>query len=138
MKNLIILAGVTITTLLLACLEYLSGCPFEWPLGEIIGGTFLWIVGLIWSYRLYFSFRKLIMPLVGGLILIVAVNVAINALFLWKMLLDACPDMTDGIFVILTMMMAVYIPFVYVVAIWLYFYYFCGLREIFTHYKREI
>ncbi len=138
MKNFIILAITAVTTVLLAWLEYLTECPFEWHLVEIIGGALLLIIGLIWNYRLHFSFQKLVMPLVGGLMLIVAVNVATNALFLWKMLLDVYPDMTDGIFISLTMIMAVYIPFVYIAAIWLYLYYFCGLRKIFTHYKKDI
>lgn len=138
MKNFIILLGVAVATVLLAGVEYLTDCPFDWHFGEIIGGAFLLVIGLVWCYRLHLSTRKLIAPLIGGMLLIVAVNVATNALFLWKMLMDAYPDMNDGIFVSLTLMMAVYVPFVYIGAIWLYLYYFCDLREMFIQLKQEI
>ena len=61
----------------------------------------------------------------------------VNAVYLWKMLFDAYPDMTDGFFISLTFIMAAYVPFVYIGTIWLYLYYFCDLREVFMQIKRD-
>lgn len=137
MKNFIILVFVIIVTVLLASLEYICGCPFEWPWGEFIGGVLLWIIGLVWSYRLHYNRKNLLMAALGGAVLIVSVMVASNAVYLWKMLFDAYPDMTDGFFISLTFIMAAYVPFVYIGTIWLYLYYFCDLREVFMQIKRD-
>ena len=77
------------------------------------------------------------MAALGGAVLIVSVMVASNAVYLWKMLFDAYPDMTDGFFISLTFIMAAYVPFVYIGTIWLYLYYFCDLREVFMQIKRD-
>ena len=47
MKNFIILVFVIIGTVLLAGLEYICGCPFEWPWGEFIGGVLLTLVLIV-------------------------------------------------------------------------------------------
>lgn len=138
MKNFIILLGVAIVTGLLGCAEFFMKCPFEWHMSEIIGGIFLLAMGLLWNFRVYFSFRKLLFPLLGGILLIVAVNVATNALFLLRMLFESCPDMSGGMLLILTFLIAIYVPFIYIGAIWLYLYRFCDLRDMFMRLKQDI
>ena len=81
--------------------------------------------------------KKILLAVIGGVILIAAVNVATNAVYMWKMLLDADPNMTDGIFLSLSFMMAVYVPFVYIGAIWLYLYHFCDLHDAMQRIKRD-
>ena len=108
MKNFIILLGVAIVTGLLGCAEFFMKCPFEWHMSEIIGGIFLLVMGLFWNFRVYFSFRKLLFTLLGGMLFI------------------------------LTFLIAIYVPFIYIGAIWLYLYRFCDLRDMFMQLKQDI
>ena len=120
MKNFIILLGVAVVTGILGCAEFFMKCPFEWHMSEVIGGIFL------------------LFPLLGGILLIVAVNVATNALFLLRMLFESYPDMSGGLLLILTFLTAIYVPFIYIGAIWLYLYRFCDLRDMFMRLKQDI
>lgn len=138
MKNFIILAGLTLFTLLLAGLEYLFDSPMEVHLSEVIGGVLVMLIGLACCRRMNAKPKKMLWAVIGGVVLIAAVNVATNAVYMWKMLLDSYPNMTDGIFLSLTFMMAVYVPFVYTGAIWLYFYHFCDLRDALRQIKRDV
>ena len=138
MKNFIILLGVAVVTSILGCAEFFMKCPFEWHMSEIIGGIFLLAMGLLWNFRVYFSFCKLLFPLLGGVLLIVAVNVATNALFLLRMLFESCPNMSGGMLLILTFLTAISVPFIYIGAIWLYLYRFCDLRDMFMRLKQDI
>ncbi len=138
MKNFIILICLTVFTLLLSGLEYWLQSPMEIRLSEIIGGIILLIIGLAWCHRLHYKPKKMFMTASGGIMLIFAVNAAINALYLWRTLLDSYPDMSDGVFLCLAFAMAVYVPFVYIGAIWLYLYYFCDLRDVLYKIKHDI
>lgn len=138
MKNFIILAGLTFFALLLAGLEYLFDSPMEVHWSEVIGGVLVLLIGLAWCHRLHYKPKKMFMTASGGIMLIFAVNAAINALYLWRTLLDSYPDMSDGVFLCLAFAMAVYVPFVYIGAIWLYLYYFCDLRDVLYKIKHDI
>ncbi len=136
MKNYIILIGLLIGTLALAAVEYLCGCPFGFLWSEFISGCFVLIIGLLWAYRLNRKKARLGLAFVGGIVLICTVNVGINAVHLFKMLLDAYPDINGGFLIILTLIMALYVPFVYIGAIFVYLYYFCDLRDVFKQIQR--
>lgn len=136
MKNFIILAGLTLFTLLLAGLEYLFDSPMEVHWSEVIGGVLVLLIGLVCCRRMNAKPKKMLTAAISGIVLIAAVNVATNAVYMWKILLDADPNMTDGIFLSLTFMIAVYVPFVYIGAIWLYLYYFCDLHDAMQRIKR--
>lgn len=138
MKNFIILGCVILLTAGLAFLEYLFACPFKWHIGEIIGGILFLIIGLWGMRQLVASRKKMIFSFLSGCILIVAVNVATNAVVLGKILLDACSEDMNGFLVGIVLLMSLYFPFVYIGAVWLYFYHFCGLRTIFARMKEDI
>ncbi len=136
MKNYIILIGLLIGTLALAAVEYFCGCPFDFRWSEFISGCFVLIIGLLWAYRLNRKKACLGLAFVGGMVLICTVNIGINAVNLFKMLLDAYPDINGGFLIILTLIMALYVPFVYIGAIFVYLHYFCDLRDVFKQIQR--
>ena len=136
MKNYIILLILTAVTLILAAVECFFGCPFEFRSCELLGGIFVLLIGLFWMHR--FNRKNLAFALVGGAVLICAVNAGINAVYLFKLLLNAYPNMDGGFLVLLTLAMAVYVPFVYIGAIFVYVYYFCDLRDMFMRLKQDI
>lgn len=136
MKNYVILIGLTAVALILAAVEYFCGCPFEFRSCEFIGGILVLLIGLLWTSRFNRKKARLFFAFVGGMVLICAVNVGINAVYLFKLLLNAFPNMDGGVLVLLTLVMAVYVPFVYIGAIFVYLYYFCDLREVFRQIQR--
>ena len=136
MKNYVILIGLLVGTLILSAIEHFCGCPFDFRWSEFIGCCLVLVIGLLWAYRLHRKKARLTFALVGGMVLICAVNAGINAVNLFKLLLDAYPNMDGGVLVILTLIMAVYVPFVYIGAIFVYLYYFCDLRDVFRQIQR--
>ncbi len=136
MKKFIILVCLTLFTLLLAGLEYLFDSPMEVHWSEVIGGVLVLLIGLVCCRRMNAKPPKMLTAAISGIVLIAAVNVATNAVYMWKMLPGAGPQMTHGNFLSLTFMIAVYVPFVYIGAIWLYLYYFCDLHDAMQRIKR--
>ena len=138
MKNYIILLVLTAVTLILAAVECFFGCPFEFRSCELLGGIFVLLIGLFWMHRFNRKKASLAFALVGGVVLICAVNAGINAVYLFKLLLNAYPNMDGGALVLLTLAMAVYVPFVYIGAIFVYVYYFCDFRDMFMRLKQDL
>lgn len=136
MKNAVIMLWLAVFTIGMLLLEVMFRCSLECHIGEVIGGVLLVCLGTGWCVKLRRPRKKIIFSIVGGLILIAAMEVAINIVNLvavidfWKNI----PSLS----VIFPLLLVFYIPFVYVGAIWIYLYYFCDLRDVVTKLKQDI
>lgn len=136
MKNAVIMLWLILATLGVFILELMYHCPLECHLGGVIGGIFLICLCTGWCIKLHRPRKKIVFSIVGGIILIAAVEVAVNVVNLME-IVDFWRHI-QLLSVVFPMLLVFYIPFIFVGAIWMYLYYFCDLRDVFTKLKQDI
>ncbi len=136
MKNAVIMLWLLIFTIGTLLLEAIFGCPFEWHFGEVVGGIFFVCLCTGWCIKLHRPRKKIVFSLVGGIMLIVAMEAAVNIVNLLEFI-DFWKNI-PALSVIFPMVLIFYIPFIFVGAIWVYLYYFCDLRYVIAKLKQDI